>query len=338
MAYYGVCYMQRDENMTVCTQRIFKISRRVRGKLIQVRMSPVQARLAQIKRDQRIAFNTLRNNFLDIYNTLKKYHIDQFTTQHWENYNAKLEKVFLPYPQFSFLRDPTIMLTMFVTMGGKWLREEITFIENGIQKDKLKFLLQEDYVGVPRLLNSTYLTSHNSIHHLYHLIRFLDKTKCDLGQINTIVEWGGGYGNMAKIFKRLKSTPATYIIIDTPLFSSIQWLYLTTILGEESVNLLLNPADTIHAEKINLIPLCFLDWHKINADLFISTWALSESSKYSQDYVITHEWFNAKHILIAYQDRCDELPDAERVGKIAADIGAAIEDIDFLPGNHYAFC
>ena len=155
--------------------------------------------------------------------------------------------------------------------------------------------------------------------------------------MHTVVEWGGGYGNMAKIFKRLNSTPSTYIIVDTPLFSCIQWLYLATILGEESVNLLQGPEDTIRAEKINLLPICFVDRHKINADLFMSTWALSESSKYSQDYVLDHEWFNAKHLLLAYQDSRDDFPEAERVGEIAANNGAIIEDIEFLPGNHYAF-
>lgn len=323
--------------MTADIQRIFAILRNIRCQLILLRMRLLQARPAQIKRDQMIAFNALRNNFSNIYNKLKRYNVVQFTTPVWENHNAKLEKVFLPYPPFSFLRDPIIMGTMFVTAGGKWLREEVTFLEKRISRDKTKVLLQEDYVGDPLLLNSTYLTSHNSIHHLYHLIRFFDKTYCNLDQIDTIVEWGGGYGNMAKIFKRLKPTPSTYVIIDTPLFSCIQWLYLATVLGEESVNLLQNPGDTIHAEKINLLPICFVDCHKISADLFISTWALSESSKYSQDYVVNHDWFNSKHILLAYQDGNNQFPVAGRLGKIAADIGAVIEDIEFLPGNHYAF-
>lgn len=70
---------------------------------------------------------------------------------------------------------------------------------------------------------------------------------------------------------------------------------------------------------------------------FISTWALSESSKYSQDYVVAHKWFSSKHILLAYQDSNEKLLDADRVGKLATDMGAIIEDIEFLPGNHYAF-
>jgi len=310
----------------------------LRGDMVQLFLRPSRAHLALIKRDQVITFNALRNNFSDIYNKLKKYDIAQFTMPFWKNYNAKLENVFLPYPPFLFLKDPIIRSTMFVTRGGKFLREELTFLEKKISKKKLKSLLQEDYVGDPLLSNSTYLTSHNNIHNLYHLIRFLDKTKCSLNQIDTICEWGGGYGNLAKIFKRLKSTPSTYIIFDTPLFSCIQWLYLATILGKQSVNLLQNPEDTIHAEKINLISICFLDYHKISANLFISTWGLSDSSKHSQDYVITHEWFNSKHILLAYQDSNNNFPDADRVGKFAANIGAVIEDIEFLPGHHYAFC
>lgn len=323
---------------TIPIRKIFKIPYRVAKGIFRLRMIPTQHRLSQIKHDQVMAFNALRNSLFDTYNHLKKYNISQFTTPLWDDFNAKLETALLPSPSFSFLRNPIIRHTMFVDDGGKWLNEEIKFLEDKIDENKLKDILQEDYVGNPHILNSKYLTSHNSIHHLYHIIRFLDRTKCDPEQINTIVEWGGGYGNMAKIFKRLKSAPCTYIIIDTPLFSCIQWLYLTTILGEQHINLVKNPEDTIHMGKINLMPLCFLDYHNISADLFISTWALSESSKYSQDYVVAHKWFNSKHILIAYQESNSDLPYAGRVGRIAAaDIGAVIEDIEFLPGNHYAF-
>lgn len=322
-------------------QTLFRIFRNIRWRwrlvVLRIRARPSRAKLAQIKRDQKTSFYALRNNFCNIYNKLKKNNIAQFTTPLWENFNAKLEKNFLPHPPFSFLKNPTIMRTMFVTAGGNWLREELTFLEKKISRNKLKALLQEDHVGDPLLLNSTYLTSHNSIHHLYHIVRFLDKTQCILDQIGTIVEWGGGYGNMAKIFKRLKSAPFTYIVIDTPLFSCIQWLYLATIFGEENIHLLQNSEDTIHADKINLVPVCFAGPDKISGDLFISTWALSESSRYSQDYVVAHKWFNSKHILLLYQDSNEKLPDADRVGKLAAGVGAVIEDIEFLPGNHYAF-
>jgi hypothetical protein len=296
-----------------------------------------QAKLAQNKKAQGKLFHDLQDNFTSTYQKLKKFDISQFTTPLWENYNRELEKVFLPHPSFSFLKDPVIMKTMFVIAGRRWLKTELTLLEERIPRNKLRFLLQEDYVGDPLLLNPTYLTSHNSIHHLYHLIRFLDKTRCNLDQVDTIVEWGGGYGNMAKILKRLKSAPFTYAIIDTPLLSCVQWLYLATIFGERNVHILQNTENTIHIHKINLVPICFVNQHKINADLFISTWALSESSKYSQDYVVANDWFHSRHILLSYQDSDEKLPYAGRVGKLARSIGAVIEDIEFLPGNHYAF-
>lgn len=316
---------------------ILRILRGIKRRLFLLRMIGSQIRLARTKHEQIACFDILRNNFSDIYNKLKGYDIAQFTTPLWEVMNARLEKVFLPHPPSFFLRNPTIKNTMFVAAGGKWLREETAFIERRIPRDKLKTILQEDYLGGPRLFNSTYLTSHQSIHHLYHFVRFLETTRCNLNQIDAVVEWGGGYGNMAKIFKRLKPAVSTYVIIDIPLFSCLQWLYLATVLGEKSVNLLQSSADTIHAQKINLLPVCFVGDHKINADLFVSTWALSESSRCSQDYVVNRDWFNAKNILLAYQDNNDKLPEAGRVGKLAADFGAVIEDIEFLRGNHYAF-
>ena len=185
-------------------------------------------------------------------------------------------------------------------------------------------------------MNATYATSHTSIHHLYHLIRFADKTGCDFEKIDKVVEWGGGYGNMAKIFRRLKPN-STYCIIDTPIFSTLQWLYLSTVLGVENVNLLRQPGDAVQSGKVNVVPLCFVDQLQLRADLFLSTWALSESSSVAQDYVISRRWFEADHLLLAYQDTSEAAPTAGRLGEIAAREGAATIDIEFIPGNHYAF-
>ncbi|MCJ7791415.1 MAG: hypothetical protein MUP49_03245 [Dehalococcoidia bacterium] len=151
----------------------YRILRTVKRPLLQLLMRPSQTALARLKRDQMTTFCTLRGGFPIIYNKLKQFDITQFTIPFWEDYNVKLEKAFLPYPPFSFLRNPIILHTMFMTAGGKWLKEELTFLEREISRDKLKILLEEDYVGNPLLSNSTYLTSHNSIHHLYHFIRFL---------------------------------------------------------------------------------------------------------------------------------------------------------------------
>lgn len=323
--------------MLTIKERLFEFLRISRSKINRLRMRGSQKKLARQKASQKTAFNSLAVSFNEKYQQLKKYHLDDYTTPLWKKYNAKLEKILLPRPPFSFLQDPNIMLTMFDTAGGNWLKKELTFLEKKISKKKLKIILKEDYVGDPLLLNKFYLTSHTSITHLYHLIKFLDVSGCNLTKIKTVIEWGGGYGNLVKILKRLLIKPCTYIIIDTPLLSCLQWFYLSTIFGKKAVNLLLDEKGAIQINKINILPVSLLAKYPIKGDLFISTWALSESSKCSQDYVVKQNWFQAKHLLLAYQENDTGLFDPVRVGKLAVDRGAVIQKIEFLPGNHYAF-
>lgn len=300
--------------------------RQVKRSLTRLSMGPSQEKLAKLKRDQLASFLLLRDGFKDRYQRLKGHDISRFTIPLWENYNAELERAFLPTPEFPFLQNPVIKRTMFMTYGGKWLKEELAYLEGREPKDRLKKLLQEDYVGQPILSSSDYLTSHNSIHHLYHAIRFSAETGANVERMETVIEWGGGYGNLAKIFTRMRSRPLTYIIVDTPLFSCIQWLYLATIFGRDRVRLIDSPNDRIHEGVFNLLPICFIDNYQIRGDLFTSTWALSESSKFSQDYVVDRNWFNSRHLLLAYHG--ESLPCAGSLGW---------EDIDFLPGHRYTF-
>jgi len=88
--------------------------------------------------------------------------------------------------------------------------------------------------------------------------------------------------------------------------------------------------------KINILPLSLVEQHRPACELFVSTWALSESSRVAQDYVSDNDFFGAGRLLLAFQDSCKTWPNADRVGKLADKRGAKIERIDFLPGNYYA--
>lgn len=308
-----------------------------RNKLFRLKMRSAQARLAKKKFFQKDVYLEISQDFEKKYNKIKGYNIKKFTTPLWKKYNSRLEKAILPYPPFSFLQDPTIMITMFATSGGKWLSDELSYLEKNLSKKRLRYLLEEEYVGDPLLLSSNYLTSHTSVHHLYHFVKYLKFSKINFDKIDTVVEWGGGYGNLIRILKKIEEKKHTYIMIDTPLFCTLQWLYLSSIFGKDDVNLILSPKDKIKEKKINIVSIAFLDDLKIKADLFVSTWALSESSEYSQNFVLKSNWFGAKHMLLAYQDNPAGLFNPSRVGKLAKEKGAIIEDIEFLSGNHYAF-
>ncbi|PIR73463.1 MAG: hypothetical protein COU40_01860 [Candidatus Moranbacteria bacterium CG10_big_fil_rev_8_21_14_0_10_35_21] len=311
----------------------------IKGWILMTRFGLEYYKLSKLKKDQKEKFNLLKEKFVQHYEDLKKYDFSEYITEDFERVLKKLEKPFMPVPKFSFLANSSVRYVMAFTKGGKSLREELSFLESKYPEQELKDFLLEDYVGGPLIMNSKYLTSHNSIHHLHHLACYQEKTNCDFKQINTVVEWGGGYGNLAKIYNRFVDKKTTYIIFDVPLFSCVQWLYLSTIFGEDSINLFKNPNDTVQAGKINLIPVVFRDSHcNIKADLFISTWALSESGRDAQDYVVKDcNWYNSNHLLLAYSNSSKAIPDSERISEFAKKYGANIIDIDFLHGNHYLF-
>jgi hypothetical protein len=289
------------------------------------------------KKKQINRFKLLAVEFVDNYKLIGKKNLKKFVTRHWSNYNLTFEKICIPEPPFDFLRNPQIMFSMFMTAGGAGLKREISYLEKRFSRIRLKRILQEDCVGNPLIINKRYLSSRNSISHLTVIARFLETTKCKLEEVNTIIEWGGGYGDHAKIFTRLKNTQTTYILIDTPLFSCLQYLYLGTIFGMDKVNLIKNAETKIEPKKFNLLPVSLVEKYKLVGEVFVSTWALSESSRYSQDYVFKRRWFGARNVLLAYQKANFNIPFAERVGTKAKLSGALVTEIKELPGNFYAF-
>lgn len=279
-------------------------------------------------------FNESKKEFFEIYRELKKYDISKYLVPTWEKNMRDLESIFFKGFNFSFLRIPIIMDTMFAAYQRTILKKRIKLLEKRYSSKELNFFLKEDAVGDPIILNSKYMTSLNSILSLCHLTNFFSISKRDLQDIKTITEWGGGYGNLAKIVNR-KFNHLTYIIIDIPLFSCLQWIYLTSIFGKGKVHIIKSKRDKIERNKINLISLPFID--KITeTDLFISTWALSESSDYSQQYVIRKDWFKAKNFLIVFQKKEKRFKHSEDIKKPLLEKGATIMKMRFISDGFYA--
>jgi hypothetical protein len=266
----------------------------------------------------------------------------RFITDVWRRFNQRLENALLPIPPYGFLRDATIRYTMFVDARGRWLREQLRFLERSMSRAALRSVLREDDVGRPPIASVRYLTSHNTIHHAYHFARFLELCETDLAQIRSVIEWGGGYGNQAAIFRRM-NPGSTYVIIDSPLLAAFQSLYLKSVFGPDDVHLVTGPTAGVEEGVINVLPVTLVEdlAGSLQAQLFVSTWALSESSVEAQDFVVDQGWFGADHLLLAYQQGYEDqgltLPFTERVGVLARKRGAVIEDFPFLTGNSYAF-
>jgi hypothetical protein len=174
------------------------------------------------------------------------------------------------------------------------------------------------------------ITSSNTVHHAHHIARFVACTGVDVSALGTVVEWGGGYGNFAKMVRRLHRGHLTYVLLDTPLFTCLQWLYLAAVFGADSVNVVCRAGETVQEGKLNVMPASLTASVPDDADLFVSTWALNESSSFAQRYVaLDRRWFGATHLLLGMHE-----PEWLH-GRAVAD-GAASEELGhFMPGQRY---
>ena len=167
-------------------------------------------------------------------------------------------------------------------------------------------------------------------------MRFEQRTGRKIKSVKSVVEFGGGYGNMARIVQNFGSCK-TYSIVDLLLFSCIQYVFLSTVAGNDQVTF--DDLNTKGNTNFLLHPLfCAGSPTNLHGELFLSTWALSESTRVTYDWVTSKEWFGATSLLLAYNEnwqpwRGDELEES----LISNGWRIEKESISFLPGSFYLF-
>lgn len=283
------------------------------------------------------AFKHLRSRLRQLHDSVKG-DVSDYVTPIWAETNQELESKILSNVPFGFLRDGTIAWMMFLhSPRSELLVCERDYLEEHHSKETLKAWLREDPVGNPKLVSARYLTSHNLIHHLYHLSQYISQTGQGFREGAHVVEWGGGYGSMARLIARMRSG-GRYTLVDTPIVSCLQWLYLGSIFGSDSIYF--SGFDDPSKRKdcaFHIVPLTALSREEVKGEIFISTWALSESSAYAQDFVVESGWFGASRLLLAFDKSSSSVPHSSRLGELAARSGAGLADVPCLPGHSYAF-
>ena len=137
-----------------------------------------------------------------------------------------------------------------------------------------KKLIKENDIGNPVRYFLYPKSSGNKIHQVFHLKKYYDFSKIDFRKFNNIIEFGGGYGNMAYIFYKI-NPKINYIIFDTYEVNLLQYYYLKKCNLNVGIGINNN-------NKIKLINN-FKDLEKIikktkktHKNLFIANWSVSE--------------------------------------------------------------
>jgi hypothetical protein len=197
---------------------------------------------------------------------------------YWMNLRKQIREYVLNKDPRYFLFEDFSKAYFFIDEAEYTLLELHTLQSDGKNwKDRYeKALLDDSKLPSPRL--QYYPQSNgNLIHHLFHLKKFEDFSKKKIHELDLIVEFGGGYGNMAWLCKKL-GFHGTYIIYDGPEFILLQQYFL------QSNNVDCTVVNELPATLERNSVMLFSDLNVLGQiqsgsanSLLIATWSLSET-------------------------------------------------------------
>ena len=203
-----------------------------------------------------------------------------------------------------------------------------------------KNIIKEDSIGNPVRYFLYPKSSGNKIHQAYHLKKFVDSSKLNLEKFKSIIEFGGGYGVMAKMLFKINKN-YKYYIFDTPEVNLLQYYYLKRSGLDVGLNLNSN-------KKIILINN-YLDLKKIihkfkknEKNLFIANWSFSEipiSLREKLNFIFK----KIDYQIISYQEKFEEIDNEiyfRNLNKFNNSIGRYSSTIKMIhkKKNYYLFC
>ena len=201
--------------------------------------------------------------------------------------------------------------------------------------------VEESPVGRPAAYPSYPQSSGNLIHHAYHVCRFEEATGLRAEALDLVVEFGGGYGSMCRLFHAL-GFRGRYVIFDFAEFSALQRYFL------KSLGLDVRPAADLKDGRAGVATVSDVDELKATVEalapealgsLFLATWSLSETPvEFRQSILQTAARFDA--FLLAYQERFGEADNRQFFDgwkKTLPGLEWSGSHIEHIPGNFYLF-
>ena len=213
-------------------------------------------------------------------------------------FNNYIKKLIIEKKFSNFLRENIIQKIFFVHNRVYILFMLLKIIFN---KNKLfKNLTLEDNIGNPIRYFLYSKSSGNRIREVFHLLNFQNFSKTPLDRIKTIFEFGGGYGNMARLFYKINKN-INYRIFDTFHVNLLQYYYLRMLKIPSSFNEVKNKN-----VSLNYNILKYNSFSKKGKKLFIANWSLSEAPLKLRR-IIFNKIINFDYILISYQEKFENI-------------------------------
>ena len=243
--------------------------------------------LQQVKSYQLELFDDSFSRVQELRDELREFdgpHI--FIDVNWDHWSKQILELYEDKRLlWEFSRHPIIIKTMTaepVRSSPKSLVHEIDSAN--------KYYLLEELIG-DNVLNNRHLTTSSSrLGHLYILGLIESNLKKLSYNLESIVEIGGGFGGLASLV--LRKYGVKYQIFDLWQMLPLQYSYLTTVLGNSARG----------TTDLSLSPVQSLDAGSSHGALFISNWALTESTAAMQRFVIDNDFLGADIAIVCCED------------------------------------
>lgn len=196
----------------------------------------------------------------------------------WFDNMNKLRILIVHSDPRKFLQWDVVKNTMFISYASYIMAELSSLKVLPDWSDRWSLAIRESPTGCPAPYIFYPASSANLIHHAYHLSVFEQRTARRIDDLDFVLEFGGGYGSMCRVFHKL-GFQGRYVIYDLPLFSALQKFFLKSI----GFNVL--SKKEFLSKKSGIY--CVSDMEELNSSifhedcklesLFIATWSISES-------------------------------------------------------------
>ena len=256
----------------------------------------------------------------------------------WTKNILRLRELILGDDPRRFLRWDVIKKTMFMGYPD-YIQTELKYLKTLPDwKSRRRIAVAESTVGHPLPYPFYPHSSGNLIHHAYHIAQFEEKIGKRIDTMNTIFEFGGGYGSMCRLAHHL-GFKGKYIIFDFPHFSELQRYYLNSsgINVTDKESFLHSDSGTVCISDIDEL-FQLIKMIDRNSAMFIATWSISEAPLDFRESILNlvkeFQFFN-----IAFQSRFKEIDNFTFFKKWSDSMGDQILwkrwKIDQIKGNNY---
>lgn len=278
------------------------------------RVQPVSAVLAEPTDRERQAITRLRNDLELLAPTDPALPLDP-PAKKWRLFTQMLR-------ERSLNDDPRLFLSWEVirsNMGYRANTRDLRFLKRSPLWEKIRPALREPTATNRLPFFAWPETSENAVRQAFHIAQFHQKTGTAPTDFDVIVDFGGGYGSMARLIQGL-GFRGTYIIFDWPEFLALQRFYLTLAEVPASIDVqpeILRAPAIVQVSDLAVLRRLLASLPPTAKKLLIATWSLSEAPVPLRDEILAAVHPDA--YLLTYQHAFGGVPNRPYFDRVAID-------------------